>query len=169
MNQEKIGQFIAKQRKIKKLTQMELAEKLGVTDRSISNWENGKNMPDLSLFKQLCDILGITINKLLSGEKINNEEYNQKLEENIINAIDYIDKKNIKNYDKKNLLLLILGILGIILSQVIIKNNEVQNYLIVVCMITSVYSIKEFAIKYKLTRRLIAIILLITCILSIIL
>ena len=95
MNQDKIGKFIAENRKKKKLTQSELAEKLGVTDRSISNWENGKNMPDLSLFKPLCDILGITINELMSGENINEQEYNQKLEENLINTIDYIGKKNI--------------------------------------------------------------------------
>ena len=102
MNQEKIGKFILKNRK-KKLTQAELAEKLGVTDRTISNWENGKNMPDLSLFKPLCDILGITINELMSGEKISNKEYNEKLEENIINTIDYIDKKNIRNNDLKSI------------------------------------------------------------------
>ena len=65
MNQEKIGNFIAKCRKEKNITQSELAEKLGVTDRSISNWENGKNMPDLSLFKPLCKELDITINELI--------------------------------------------------------------------------------------------------------
>ena len=99
MNQDKIGKFIAENRKKKKLTQSELAEKLGVTDRSISNWENGKNMPDLSLFKPLCDILGITINELMSGENINKQEYNQKLEENLINTIDYIGKKNVESND----------------------------------------------------------------------
>ena len=103
MNQEKIGKFILENRKRKKLTQAELAEKLGVTDRTISNWENGKNMPDLSLFKPLCDILGITINELMSGEKISNKEYNEKLEENIINTIDCIDKKNIRNNDFKSI------------------------------------------------------------------
>ena len=70
MDQEKVGKFIAEQRKKQKLTQEELASKLGVSNRSISNWENGKNMPDLSLFKPLCEILDISINELLSGEKI---------------------------------------------------------------------------------------------------
>ena len=70
MNQEKIGKFIAQCRKKNKLTQQELAEKLGVTDRSVSNWENGKNMPDLSLFKPLCKEFNITINELLSGQKL---------------------------------------------------------------------------------------------------
>ena len=93
MNQEKIGKFIAENRKNKKMTQVQLAQKLGVTDRAISNWENGKNMPDLSLFKSLCEILGITINELMSGEKIDSKEYTERLEENFINTIDYIDKK----------------------------------------------------------------------------
>lgn len=93
MNQEKIGKFIKTLRKEKKLTQNELATKLGVTDKSISNWENGKNMPDLSLFKPLCEILGITINDLISGEKLNKDNYQEKFEENILNTIDYTNKK----------------------------------------------------------------------------
>lgn len=93
MNQEKIGKFIKTLRKEKKLTQSELATKLGVTDKSISNWENGKNMPDLSLFKLLCEILGITINDLISGEKLNKDNYQEKFEENIINTIYYTNKK----------------------------------------------------------------------------
>ena len=168
MNQEKIGKFIAKNRKAKKLTQSELGELLGVTDRSISNWENGKNMPDLSLFKPLCDILDISINELMSGEKINNKEYNEKLEENIINTIDYIDKKNINYNTKKNIFLLILGIIGIILSNYIIKDNEVNNYSNVICMITIIVSLKQLFLKYKLARKIIAILLIIICILSII-
>ena len=168
MNQEKIGKFIAKNRKAKKLTQSELGELLGVTDRSISNWENGKNMPDLSLFKPLCDILDISINELMSGEKINNKEYNEKLEENIINTIDYIDKKNINYNTKKNIFLLILGIIGVILSNFIIKDNEVNNYLNVICMILVIFSLKQLFLKYKLARKIIAILLIIICILSII-
>ena len=93
MNQDKIGQFISVCRKEQKLTQGELAEKLGVTDKSISNWENGRNMPDLALFKPLCDILNITINDLISGERVGKEKYQDKLEENIINTIDYSNKK----------------------------------------------------------------------------
>ena len=93
MDQNKIGKFIANARKEKNLTQSQLAEKLNVTDRSISNWENGKNMPDLSLFKPLCEILDVTINELLSGEKLNKEEYQNKFEENIVNTINYSTKK----------------------------------------------------------------------------
>ena len=98
MNQEKIGKFILKCRKAKKLTQTELAEKLGVSDKSVSNWENGRNMPDLSLFKPLCEILDISINDLISGEKISKDKYQERLEENIITTIDYTNKKiSIKN------------------------------------------------------------------------
>ena len=113
MNQEKIGKFIAECRKNKKMTQSELAEKLGVTDKSIGNWENGRNMPDLSLFKPLCAELDITINELLSGEIIKKEKYQEKFEENIINTIDYSTKKiNISN----NTLGIVLIVLGILIS-----------------------------------------------------
>ena len=74
MDQIKIGKFISEQRKIKGMTQIEFAEKLGVTDKSISNWENGRNMPDLSLFKPLCELLDISINDLISGEKVTKDK-----------------------------------------------------------------------------------------------
>ena len=93
MDQKKIGKFIANCRKEKNITQQELAEKLGVSDRTIGNWENGRNMPDLSLFKPLCQELDITLNDLISGEKVKEKEYQEKLEENIINTINYTNKK----------------------------------------------------------------------------
>lgn len=93
MDQSKIGKFIAECRKDNKLTQEQLAEKLGVTSKSISRWENGKTMPDLSLMRPLCDILDITINELISGERIDKKEYQKKSEENIINTINYSNKK----------------------------------------------------------------------------
>ena len=95
MNQEKIGKFIAECRKNKNMTQQELAEKLGVSDRTVGNWENGRNMPDLSLFKPLCYELGISMNDLMSGEKISKEYYQEKLEENIINLT--VNNKKIFN------------------------------------------------------------------------
>ena len=113
MNQEKIGKFIAECRKSKKLTQAELAIKLGVTEKSISNWENGRNMPDLSLFKPLCDELEISVNELISGEKINDKEYFNKSEENIINTLDYSNKR-INN--KNNFIGVILIVFGVIIS-----------------------------------------------------
>lgn len=93
MNQEKIGKFICERRKIKKMTQAELGEKLGVSDKSVSKWENGKCMPDLSLFPELCKILDITINDLMSGEKVDDEKYNNTLEVNIVKLADSLKKK----------------------------------------------------------------------------
>ena len=113
MNQEKIGKFIAECRKNKNMTQQDLAEKLGVSDRTIGNWENGRNMPDLSLFKPLCSELDISINDLMSGEVVNNKEYQEKLEENIINTIDYTNKK-LEN--KNNFIGLIFIVFGVLIS-----------------------------------------------------
>lgn len=73
MNQQKIGRFIAQNRKAKNLTQEALAEKLGITNKSISKWETGKGLPDPSLFQPLCKILGISINELFAGERLNDE------------------------------------------------------------------------------------------------
>lgn len=70
MNQEKIGKFISELRKEKNMTQLELANKLGITDRAISKWENGRGMPDVSLLEPLCNELNISISELLKGEKI---------------------------------------------------------------------------------------------------
>lgn len=123
MNQEKIGKFIAYCRKNKKMTQSELAEKLGVTDKSIGNWENGRNMPDLSLFKPLCDELEITINDLMSGDKISKEKYQEKFEENIVNTIDYSTKKINKYGNMIGLLLVIFG-LFISISAIMIFPSE---------------------------------------------
>ena len=81
MNQEKIGKFIAICRKKQKLTQEQLAEKLGITYKAVSKWETGKGLPDASIMKDLCCILKITVNELLSGELINKEYYNKKTEE----------------------------------------------------------------------------------------
>ncbi len=84
MNQIEIGKFIAKCRKEKKLTQAQLAERLNITDRAVSKWETGKSMPDSSVMLELCGLLEITVNELLSGEKIEMESYEQKAEENLI-------------------------------------------------------------------------------------
>ena len=81
MNQEKIGKFIASCRKKQKLTQEQLAEKLGITYKAVSKWETGKGLPDASIMKDLCNNLKITVNELLSGELINKEDYNKRAEE----------------------------------------------------------------------------------------
>ena len=111
MNQERIGRFIAELRKEKKLTQIDLANKLGITDRAISKWENGRGLPDLSLLTPLCEILDISINELLSGSRLDKKDYQEKLEENIINTIDYTDKKIKKT---KKFFVIVLSVIVII-------------------------------------------------------
>lgn len=88
MNQEKIGKFIADCRKEKGLTQLQLAEKLNITNRAVSKWETGKSCPDVSLMLELCNVLGITVNELLSGERILMEDYQKKAEENLMELQD---------------------------------------------------------------------------------
>ncbi len=94
MNQIKIGEFISLQRKKNNLTQAALAEKLGITDRAVSKWERGKGLPDVSLMLDLCDIFGITVNELLSGEKIDMENSNQKNEQLLLDMAKELEQKN---------------------------------------------------------------------------
>ncbi len=84
MDQIKIGKFISEKRKELGITQSELAEKLNITDRAISKWENGVCMPDVGTIPELCEILNITINDLFSGEVVNMKENEKKLEENLM-------------------------------------------------------------------------------------
>ena len=94
MNQIKIGKFIAERRKLVGLTQMQLADKLGITDKAVSKWERGIAMPDTSIMLELCDILRISVNELLSGEKINMENNNQKNEQLLLDMAKELEKKN---------------------------------------------------------------------------
>ena len=108
MNQEKIGKYIATCRKKNKLTQEQLAEKLGVSSKSVSRWENGKTMPDVSLFQQLCKELNITINDLLSGETMNENKFDLSADR----LVDY--SKYIKLREKKKLVVLSVGLIILI-------------------------------------------------------
>lgn len=94
MDQVKIGAFIASQRKEKDLTQAILAERLGITDRAVSKWERGKGLPDVSIMTALCDILGITVNELLSGERFNVENNQQKNEQLLLELTKELEQKN---------------------------------------------------------------------------
>ena len=115
MNQEKIGKFIAQERKNNNLTQEQLANKLGVTSKSISRWENGNTMPDISLFEALCDGLNMTINELLKGQRLDNKKNQSKI--SIESLIDY--SKYIKNKNKKIILtiLFIMSLLPMLMNQ----------------------------------------------------
>lgn len=87
MDQMKIGRFIAERRKRVSLTQLQLAEKLGITDRAVSKWETGKAMPDASIMLELCGVLEISVNDLLCGEVVGMEDYSKKLENNLLDMI----------------------------------------------------------------------------------
>lgn len=113
MNQIKIGKFIAELRKEKNMTQQQLGDKVGVSYKTISKWETGRGLPELATLKPLSEELGISINELLSGERIHKEEYQEKLEENIINTIDYSSKKV---SEKNNLIGILLIVFGILIS-----------------------------------------------------
>lgn len=88
MDNVKIGKLIAECRRCKKLTQRELAEKLRVTDKSVSKWERGVCLPDVSLYMELCDILGITLNEFFLGEKIDDKDFKKQADENLLNALE---------------------------------------------------------------------------------
>lgn len=125
MDQKKIGEYIAKCRKEKNLTQKELADKLGVSDKSISKWENAKCMPDLSLFTPLCEILGITVNDLMSGAKVDNQDYINTLEENMVNMMANIEVQNHKR--KKKWLILFIFIIIIVWAGYVFYFNYEMN------------------------------------------
>ena len=88
MDQEKIGRFIANCRKECNLTQEQVAEKLGVSNKTVSRWENGNGFPDVSLLQPLCELLKISVNELLLGEKIPEDNFRKKVEENTIRILE---------------------------------------------------------------------------------
>ena len=90
----KIGKFIAACRKQQNLTQLQLAEKLGITDKAVSKWERGIAMPDTAIMLDLCDILCISVNELFSGEKIDMENSNPKNEQLLLDMAKELEKKN---------------------------------------------------------------------------
>ena len=120
MDQVKIGRFIAECRKNANLTQMQLAEKLNITDRAVSKWETGKSLPDSSIMLELCDVLKISVNDLLSGEVVTMDNYNKELENNLIEMV-----KQKQEADKRLLKLeIVLGIIAVLplIAAVVIVN-----------------------------------------------
>lgn len=148
MDQEKIGKLIAQCRKENKMTQVELADKLGVTDKSVSKWENGKCLPDVSLYKELCNILGITLNELFSGEKIKEENFKEQADNNLLEALEnssFTLKEKIKYYDEKwekehflELIIVTLIIAGFIIYG-FIKDNGIQLIFMVIGFIYGIW------------------------------
>ena len=150
MNQEKIGNFIAEQRKKYNLTQSELAEKLGITDRAVSKWERGINLPDASIMIDLCKILNITVNELLSGEIIKKESYMEKAENNLI-ELKEMDERNNKRLLTLEIALMFIGITAfvpfIILAEQETNTTLKITYIVLATLILSVSIIFSFIIE----------------------
>ena len=113
MDQIKIGKFIADMRKEQNLTQIDLAERLGISNKTISKWECGNGMPDYAVMESLCDILKINVNELLSGERLPSKDYNKKAEENIMSLM----QESSENYkrERREMILVFLGIIALLL------------------------------------------------------
>ncbi|MBQ3559248.1 MAG: helix-turn-helix transcriptional regulator [Agathobacter sp.] len=118
MDQIKIGKFIADMRKEQNLTQLDLAEKLGISNKTISKWECGNGMPDYAVMESLCDALKINVNELLSGERLPSQDYHKKAEENMMNLM----QESSENYkrEKKEMLLVIVGIVALLFWVVLV-------------------------------------------------
>lgn len=121
MNQLKIGKFIAECRKSKNLTQAELSEKLNITDRAVSKWETGKGLPDPSIMLDLCNVLDISVNELLSGQRLDMNSYKSKSEENIVGIMTKEKSKKRTLYTIIDTLLFFICILMIIITKFILK------------------------------------------------
>ena len=129
MNLIKIGKYIASKRKSLGMTQKQLAEKLGMSDKSVSKWERGVCLPDVSVYKELCSILGISLNEFLAGEDIAQENLIQKSETNIIEVIkDNINKEKCLKVMKYILLVISIFALSV-LGFAIYRLKKPQNYI----------------------------------------
>ena len=143
MEQEKIGKFIAKQRKLKELTQEELAEKLGITKNAVSKWERGLCLMDMSLLKPLSEILEVSINEILAGEKIEEKDIEKKSEENIIKLTELVNLKSMK-----------YGIIGMCLFSIVLmiisffKDTSMASIVSLLCA----YNCVTFLSRYKIRK-----------------
>ena len=153
MDQIKIGKFIAECRKKNNLTQMQLAEKLNITDRAISKWENGKAMPDSAVMLDLCNELEISVNELLSGERIEMKNYNESVEKNLLEMVKQ-KEENDKRMLRMEILMGILSILPLLISTVIVLIVPMEEWLGSVIVGTSLIPLliaTPFALKIEQT------------------
>lgn len=136
MDQVKIGAFIADRRKQANLTQMQLAEKLNITDRAVSKWETGKSLPDSSIMLTLCSILSITVNDLLSGEVVTMENYNKELENNLFEMIQQKEQAD-KRLLQMEIITGVLCILPLLAVTVIVYAVTIQEWLATLLILSS--------------------------------
>ena len=131
MDQEMIGKFISECRKEKKLTQAQLAEMLGVSDKSVSRWENGKTMPDLSLYEPLCEALNVQISELLYAKKMSNDEKAVQGEKTALNLI--MTKSQLETFSIFTELLILVGIIISITLTKVLAATTIQMIITLVC------------------------------------
>ena len=148
MDQIKIGRFIAETRKSKNLTQKQLAEKLSISDKTVSKWECGKGLPDVTIMLDLCEELQITVNDLLTGESVSKIDYQKKAEENMMNLM----KENQEN-KKRMILSVICAVITIIAtcSLVVIASYIEMPVIarvavIILALVTGVFGIEAAAV-----------------------
>ena len=153
MDQVKIGKFIAERRKAAGLTQMQLAERLLITDRAVSKWENGRSLPDSSIMLELCSILGISVNELLCGEVVSMENYNKELEKNLIEMV-----KQKEAADKRLLFLeyfiggiLVAVLLGATAIAAFVEMEEWLRAVIIILGLVPILAAAPFMLKIEQT------------------
>ena len=151
MNQVKIGKFIASKRKEQSLTQLQLAEKLGITDRAVSKWETGKSLPDASLMPELCKLLKITINDLLCGEVVSVENYNEKAEKALLEMVKKEEMQNKKLMMYENVIgfgSTISFLIQVLVAVFFVKNTTAQIILFVLAFAFLIVGV-SFALKIE--------------------
>lgn len=151
MNQVKIGKFIASKRKEQGLTQLQLAEKLCITDRAVSKWETGKSLPDASLMPELCKLLKITINDLLCGEVVSVENYNEKAEKALLEMVKKEEMQNKKLMIYENVIgfgSTISFLIQVLVAVFFVKNTTAQILLFILAFAFLIVGV-SFALKIE--------------------
>jgi len=151
MDQVKIGKFIAACRKREALTQAQLAEKLGITDRAISKWETGKAMPDSSIMLELCDILKISVNDLLCGEVCTVENYNKELEKNLLELVKEKEESD-RNLLRLEIVLGVCCLLPLIAAAIVVSAVPMEEWIGTVVLLGSLLPLliaTPFALKIE--------------------
>ena len=151
MNQVKIGKFIASKRKEQGLTQLQLAEKLGITDRAVSKWETGKSLPDASLMPELCKLLKITINDLLCGEVVSVENYNEKAEKALLEMVKKEEMQNKKLMIYENVIgfsSTLSFLIQVLVAVFFVKNTTAQILLFILAFAFLIVGV-SFALKIE--------------------
>lgn len=151
MNQVKIGKFIASKRKEQGLTQLQLAEKFGITDRAVSKWETGKSLPDASLMPELCKLLKITINDLLCGEVVSVENYNEKVEKALLEMVKKEEAQNKKLMMHENVIgfgSTISFLIQVLVAVFFVKNTTAQIILFILAFAFLIIGV-SFALKIE--------------------